>query len=56
MIAALKTVLRGQVAQEPWKANCPVPQLRVQTPHELRVYPVTQTHAPLEMTWLLPQV
>lgn len=55
-MAELKTVLSGQVAHDPWKANCPVPQLREQTPHELRVYPVTQTQAPLEMTWLLPQV
>jgi hypothetical protein len=44
LMAELKIVFKGQVAQAPWKENWLLPQERTQTPHELRVCPAAQTH------------
>lgn len=55
-MAELKTVLRGQVAQAPWKVNWLLPHESTQTPQEFIVYPEEQTHCPPEITWLSPQV
>ena len=55
-ICELQTVLRGQVAQPPLKTNWLDEQESVQIPQLLKIYPLVQTHLPLEMTWLLPQV
>jgi hypothetical protein len=56
LMAELKMVFKGQVAQAPWKVNWLFPHESRQTPQELREYPAAQTHCLLEMIWLRPQV
>jgi hypothetical protein len=56
LIAELKIVLSGQVAQAPWKVIWFDKQESTQTPHELRVYPVEQMHWLFEIIWFSPQL
>ena len=45
-MAGLKTVLRGQVAQAPWKTNWLGAQASWQVPHGLTEYPGAHVHFP----------